>query len=420
MSNGLSLAAVTSTLRYVLERSLAVAHPGPVGSASVSTLRPDRLSGDELDGAPGLNIFLYQVTPNNAGSLADLPTRRSDGSLAARPTTALDLHYLLTGYGQDPSLDGQRLLGRAITALAVSPVLTRDVITAAVDAYSGDAETTFLSASNLAEQAELVKVTMIPLPLEELSRLWGVFQQTPYQLSVAYRATVVLLEADVPIRRALPVRTRSLTLDAAGPPRLDFLATDDGGPPRTGAALLLRGGGLRMAGAGPVTRVRVGPAMLEPTEASVTEVRVILDDTVPAGLHSCQVQLRTPAGPPAGPPQRVVAASNALPVEVRPTVTVGAVTADSVRLDFEPPLFSGQRAEVELGRLDAAAPPAPRHLVLALDPVPQDASPRTHVELDRADLPAEGRWLVRLQVDGVESLPTLVEDAYGTPELDLT
>ena len=67
MSNGLSLAAVTSTLRYVLERSLAVEHPGPVGSASVSTLRPDRLSGDVLDGAPGLNIFLYQVTPNNAG-----------------------------------------------------------------------------------------------------------------------------------------------------------------------------------------------------------------------------------------------------------------------------------------------------------------------------------------------------------------
>ena len=257
------------------------------------------------------------------------------------------------------------MLGRAITALALSPLLTRDVITAAVDAYSGDAETTFLGASNLAEQAELVKVTMIPLPLEELSRLWSVFQQTPYQLSVAYRATVVMLEADVPIRRALPVRTRSLTVDAAGPPRLNSLATEDGRPPRTGATLVLRGGGLRMAGAAPVTRVRIGSALLEPTEASVAEVRVILDNTVPAGLYSCQVQLRTSAGAPAGPPQRVVAASNALPVEVRPTVAVGAVTADSVRLDFEPPSFRVSGPRLNSGGSTRPCRRLPRRAILS-------------------------------------------------------
>ncbi len=423
MSNALALATVTSTLRYVLDRSLAIAHPGPVGSAGVTTLRPDRLSSDELAGAPGLNLFLYQVTPNNAGALADLPTRRSDGSLIVRPTAALDLHYLLTGYGEDASLDGQRLLGRAITALAASPVLTRDVIAAAIDAYDGDAETTFLAASNLADQAELVKVTMIPLSLEELARLWGVFQQTPYQLSVAYRATVVMLEADVPIRRALPVRARSLTVDAVGPPRLSSLASSDGGHLRTGSTLVASGGGLRMAAVAPVTRVRVGPAVLSPTQASPDEVQVVLDATVPAGLHSCQVQLCTAAGPPGGPPQRVITASNALPVEVRPTVTVGAVTAASVRLDVAPPLFGGQRAEVELSRLDAGPPPpAPagaRHLVLCLDPA-RDAPAQPQITLDRSDLPVDGRWLVRVQVDGVTSLPTLVGDAYGAPELDLT
>lgn len=423
MSNALAIAAVTSTIRYVLERSLAVTHPGPVGGAGVTTVRPDRLSSDDLAGSAGINVFLYQVTPNHAGNLTDLPTRRPDGSLVRRPVAALDLHYLLTGYGEDPSLDGQRLLGRAITALAATPVLTRDVVTAAVTAYEGDADTSFLAQADLGDERELVKLSATPLPLEELARLWSVFQQTPYQLSVVYTATVVVIEADVPTRTALPVLTRTVSVQAGGPPRLVAAAPApvDGGTPPTvteGTTLVLTGTALR--GGAPLTRVRVGGAVLEPEPGgSPAELRVVLTDAVPAGVQAVQVQLRTPAGPPGGPPERVRAASNALPVLVHPTVTPGAVGGGTITLAVAPPLRSGQRTTVLLDRLDAPGPPGQvRSLRIDVDPVPRGGPPRTEITVPRADVP-DGRWLVRVDVDGVESVPTLVGDAYGAPALEL-
>lgn len=428
MSNALAIATVTSTIRYVLDRALSVAHPGPVGGAGVTTLRPDRLTSDDVSGSPGLNVFLFQVTPNHAGNLTDLPTRREDGSLIRRPVAALDLHYLLTGYGEDASLDGQRLLGRAITALAATPVLTRDVITAAVDAYGPDTDTTFLAQADLADQRELVKLSPTPLPLEELSRLWSVFQQTPYQLSVVYTATVVLLEADVLTRSALPVRVRTVGVQAGGPPRLVSVSpvpAPDASPVvvTEGATLVVRGTGLRQAGAAPLTGVRVGPALLTP-EAGATpiELQVVLTDQVPAGVHAVQVQLRSVAQGPGGAPERVLASSNAVPLTVHPTVTVGAVTggpAGTVTLGVAPPLTGGQRATVRLDRLDTPPPPADvRTLLIDVDPVPRGAPAEAEVTIPRAEVP-DGRWLVRIEVDGVESVPSIVGDVYGAPALEL-
>lgn len=435
MSNALAIAAITSTLRYLLERSLSAPHPGPVGGAGVTTLRPDRLASDDLAGGSGINIFLFQVTPNHAGNLTDLPTRRDDGSLVRRPVAALDLHYLLTGYGDDVALDGQRLLGRAILALAVTPVLTRDVVAAAMDAYDGDADTAFLAASDLADQLELVKLSPTPLPLEDLSRLWGVFQQAPYQLSVVYTATVVLLEADVTTRTARPVRARSVAVQAGGPPRIESVSadpsTDPDGTPTVvtrGTTLAVRGTALRASGSAPLTRVRVGPVLLTPEPGgSPHELRVILTGDVPAGLHAVQVQHRSPAGGPGGPPERVVASSSTAPLVVRPTVSVGVVTpglGGTVTLDLDPPLLPGQRAAVSLARLDAPAPPSPpgpdvvHNLVVDVAPVPRDSPSRSSVTLARADVP-DGRWLVQVRVDGIDSVPTLVSGEYGAPALVL-
>ena len=433
MSNALAIAAVTSTLRYVLERALSAPHPGPVGGAAVTTLRPDQIASGEFAATAGLNLFLYQVTPNHAGNLTDLPTRNSDGTFIRRPVAALDLHYLLTGYGEDASLDGQRLLGRAITALAVSPVLTRDVIGAAVAAYETDAVTAFLASSDLADQLELVKLSATPLPLEELSRLWSVFQQTPYQLSVVYTATVVLLEAEVTTRRALPVRVRAITAQATGAPRLTSVepATDptlppDAPPPviSSGTVLVLRGSGLRQPGPAPLTRVRVGPVVLAPeVDSSPAELRVVLSDDVPAGLHAVQVQHRSEAGP-GGVPERVLATSSTVPVQVHPELSVGAVTGGpggTVTLTISPPLFPGQRAAVQFSRLDAPPPPPEviRNLVVDLAPVPRDGLPQSTVTIPRADIP-DGNWLVRIQVDGVESVVSLVGEVYGAPSVVLS
>ncbi len=48
----------------------------------VTTLRPDRFADADTveEAANGINVFLYQVTPNHAWNLTVLPTRRQDGA----------------------------------------------------------------------------------------------------------------------------------------------------------------------------------------------------------------------------------------------------------------------------------------------------------------------------------------------------
>ncbi len=215
MSNFLAIATATATLQQLLLESLGVDVPG----ADATTLRPDnaRLT---TPGNYGVNIYLYQTAPNAAWRNSDLPTRGASGRLRQRPKIALDLHYLLTFYGDEESLQPQRILGSVARTLHARPVLTGDMIQAAIDAAVSVDPGHFLSDSDLADAIERVKFTPVPLSLEELSKLWSVFFQTPYTLSMAYLGTVVMIEAEETPSLALPVRTPVIDVapELPGPP----------------------------------------------------------------------------------------------------------------------------------------------------------------------------------------------------------
>ena len=66
---------------------------------------------------------------------------------------------------------------------------------------------TNVAGSNLHEQIERVRITPHPLSLEEMSKMWTMFQ-TQYRISAAYEVSVVLIESTLPTRAALPVLTR--------------------------------------------------------------------------------------------------------------------------------------------------------------------------------------------------------------------
>ena len=349
MSNTLAVAAVTATLRYLLEQALGGSQPGPVGSARVTTLHPAKLAGgDDAELPKGINVFLYQVSPNPTWSLTDLPTRGADGTLVTRPQAALDLHYLISCTGDDAELDAARLLGRAALALAVNPVLTRDLVSAAMAHYADDVATMFLAQADLADQVELVKLAPATLSLEDLSRLWSVLG-TPYLLSLTYTATVVLIQAEVALQAALPVRERAVTVAPGAPPVIAGVSTDPaGGAVLSGTPLLVQGSGLL----GPGATVRIGPADLTPADgATPALLRVLVDDTVPAGVQALSVVHRSPAGPSGQPQSRVVARSAAVPVLVRPRLSAVTVSAGNARLTVSPPLFPGQRATLTLTAL---------------------------------------------------------------------
>ncbi len=185
MSNALAIAAVTEALVNRLTDHLGAAQ---VNNAQVTNVTPDQPTSLP---AAGINVFLYQVSPNNAMRNADLPTRSADGTTFLRkPQAALDLHYLLTFYGNDSFLEQQRLLGAATLALHANPTLAR------TDIHPVEISHGVFADSGLDSQSQLIRFFPVAFTLEELSKLWSFLFKIDYVLSTAYVASVVLIEQD--------------------------------------------------------------------------------------------------------------------------------------------------------------------------------------------------------------------------------
>ena len=192
MSNYLAVATTTAAIRYVLQE--AVADLG----ANVTTQRPDAPSEPTVARA---NVYLYQTSPNAQFRNQDLPTRDAAGRLLRRPVDAVDLHYLVTFYGEEAALMPQRLMGRALARLHAEAVLTRPLIDAAIQAETS----VDLSASDLAAQPVLVRFGSRPLSVDELNRLWSIFTHGHYNLSLALDASPLLLDEAWPPVVQVPV-----------------------------------------------------------------------------------------------------------------------------------------------------------------------------------------------------------------------
>ena len=190
MSNALAIAHVTQALALLIENNV-----GPEFGEAVK-VEPRKPPADPQLEQPTISVFLYQVTPNTSLRNNDLPTRASDGTLVKRPAAALDLHYVISAYGDERELVGQRLIGSVVRTLHEIPVLPHDVVEQA-------GERPYLAGSDLAEAAQRVRFTPTVMDVDETSKLWGMLYQTPYTLSVVYQATLVLIDG-----RQVPVAGR--------------------------------------------------------------------------------------------------------------------------------------------------------------------------------------------------------------------
>jgi hypothetical protein len=416
MSNFLAIATVTAALSQTLRAAIETDVPG----ASVTTLRPDTAGG----GIPAtrVNLYLYQVVPNAAWRNADLPTRQAGGQLAQRPQVALDLHYLLSFYGDEGQLEPQRLLGSVVRTLHARPVLTRQMVrnTIANPAFF------FLAASNLDEAIELVKFTPLSPSLEELSNLWSVFFQTAYTLSVAYQGTVVLIESEVTPRPTLPVRARNLYVVPFRRPIIEHVHAQAGAdqPIVIDSTLVIHGQGLR----GDLTSVRIGGGEITPSSADITDTEISLPlstllaspplsgAALRAGVQAVQVVHHLPMGTPPEPHRGVE--SNVAAMILRPTITVpvtvanvqgsgGAPRSADVTVQVQPPIGGSQRLLLLLHEAMAEAPAAYNFAVAA-----------RQTDVNAVTIPVSGvragDYLVRVQVDGAES-PLLVDTDPDSP-----
>jgi hypothetical protein len=387
MSNYLAIATVTAGLYQLL---LDPVRKAVGGAANIVFGRP-LAHDDDKDSSPRLNIYLYRVTPNAAFRNADLPTRRADGTLVKRPMAALDLHYLFTFHGKDDQFEPQLMLGTVASTLQAEPILLPSIIQSALGSFG------VLSASDLASQVERVRFTPTALSLEEFSKLWSAFFQVEYRLSMAYQASVVLIENDgITPQDGLPVQARNVYAIPFQQPVITRVI------PQTGAAqpilptstLVIQGSQLLADN----TVVRIGNLAAPPPYA-VTQNAITLP--VPSGLQAGLLGVQVIQQLMIGTPPKLHSGieSNVAPMVLHPVITPTSVSASQIKLTVNPTVQPGQKIKLLLNQI-TATPPAAAY-TFAVAPLTASSGSLT--------IPISGvtgggtDYFIRLAIDGAES-----------------
>jgi hypothetical protein len=401
-----AIAAVTATLLVFLEHELSA-----VVSGARVTARPLDRARTNIT-VPQLNLFLYETKPNPALRNQELPRGNgSEGAYPTRPALALTLHYLLTSFSDsDEDLASHRLLGKALQVLNDRPVI--------------DPAKLKLPGSELQHQLELVRLTPLDLSIEEISKLWTVFQ-TQYRVSAAYAASVVLIDPTLPSRSPLPVLNRGR--DHLGPEAVvgpgPFLArvapdVDRPGdtppnpdrppapvPARPGDRLLVSGGGFT----GGEVKVRFDhrllpqPVEVAPTGRATPSWHTVDLPNLPAGFTRVAVIVRRPDrdGVTTNP-----WTSQEMPLAVAPVITVSPTAAGAgainLHLTVKPAIIQGQPVTLLWGDEQI---PAPKSFA--------GGSTLTFAVRGKANT----TYTVRLRVDGVDSVPLTQPPPGGALQL---
>lgn len=391
MSNFLAIATATATLKHILLANVQNDVPG----ANVTTETPDNITNGTPD--PRVNIFLYQVTPNAAYRNMDLPTRRSSGQAVQRPQVALDLHYLITFYGNETTLEPQRLLGSVVRAIHAHPVLSRRDINDVIV----DPQYSFLTNSNLADEVELVKFTPTTITLEELSKLWSVFFQIPYTLSVTFQGTLVLIESEENTAPGLPVRERNFVVVPFESPVIEEIVSSEGvnAPIHSEGVILIQGKKLK----GQNTFIRIAGELVAPQTVKKNEITLQLNlpqivSNLRPGIQGVQVVHAIFEGPPPFGFESNVAA-----FVLRPSFDSDAVQYDSdtrtVSIIVKPVVGQRQRVLLVLSKIRENPDDPPETYTFPAPPREED----TNTISFPIDVNNNGEYLVRLQIDGAES-----------------
>lgn len=424
MSNAFAIGAVTAVIKNLLDNA-TVHEPlvTSVGSVKVTAISPDQIKLDATDYVR-INLFLYHVEPNAAWANAALPSRDVRGDRLVNAPLALNLYYLVSAYGKQ-DFEAEVLLGYAAQLLHEVPVLTRESIRKTFEA-AVPLPTLLekIATAKLADQIELVKITPVNMNAEEMSKLWAALQ-TPYRPSIAYVASVVLIEAGRPSRTPMPVLMRGdadrgvVTQPSLVPP---FPTLTNAVPPNKQPAILLAQT-LTLEGydlSGSNVQVRFEPPMLGTPivvaaagGSNATKILVSIPNAPadwPAGVwKAAAVVTRT------GEPART---SNTIAFALAPAIVTKIVGPDEVldtditrpagvltiKLKVRPQVLPQQKVSLIVGE---------RELV---------AEPRATKTADLTFLatgvnaPPPGEYAVRLRVDGIES--QLIDRSKKPPQFD--
>lgn len=400
MSNATAIAAVTATLQAILGTEITA--DSDLNDTTVTALPLDKARGTITSNQ--LNLFLYQILPNAAWRNMDMPTRVRPGESGMSPM-ALDLRYLITAFGRENDTSqpfDHHLLGKAMSVLYDHALLGPDEIKIA------------FPGSGLENQPDRVRITLQPLSLEDISKLWMGFA-TQYRVSVGYDVSVTLIDSTQPVKAALPVLGRNAqdkgwqSQANLNPP---FPALNSVTPPnqqtsaRLGDTLTLAGTNLDGTNTGvqfnhPLWTAPVEVAPIAGGTSSQLSVQIPNSPTVwPAGFYTLAVLVQRPG-------ETYRRTTNQLAFSLAPSVTITPATAPAGSVTYTatctPQVLVGQAVSLFLGDAEIAA---------------QAFTAQTGTLTFAATGVVVGSYYFRLRVDGVDSL--LVNRSVTPPIFDAT
>ncbi|MBX2998676.1 MAG: DUF4255 domain-containing protein [Caldilineaceae bacterium] len=141
----------------------------------------------------GVSIFLYRIYPN--GVHRTPPGRIGSDGRRQRPMLPLDLHFLITAWAKDASLQ-HAIAGWMMRILEDTPSLPPGLLNHRyAETFHPD---------------ESVEFTLTELTTEELFHIWEVIVSNAYQISVPYVASNVRIESMLTRSDGAPVQERVL------------------------------------------------------------------------------------------------------------------------------------------------------------------------------------------------------------------
>ena len=387
MSQSSAIASVSAALFHLLDNA----------GLKVTTLSPNNVNaGSDAQ----INLFLYGTEVAPAFRNAPMPGALPPGQ-PGPPPLALVLKYLITAYG-DNSIDFSvhKILGEAMLVLHDNAILSNIQISG----LNPDA--------GLPDQFEKIKITPLPLGLDDMSKLWNSFQ-TDYRVSAAYEVSVVLIESSKVIKTPLPVLKRgerdqgASVLSSASPDISGFRFPNQKPAANLGDMITLLGENL--SGEGVMVRFKhpklTSPIEMEPEEnSSEFELRVKIPDATepgvasdwPAGFYKVSLVNRLPDTP--------VWISNILSmplspeiITLNPTTIVASGGSTFVDTDCTPQVKLDQQVDLLFDGQALAAEP----FIIPLDP---DAPSSLQFPINNP-VARTTPYVLRLRVDGVDSIP---------------
>jgi hypothetical protein len=332
MSNALAISGVTAVLEYILNNVFSGLTSLFGGTVTVSSLAPDLVQASFTGGGTSVqnqvNIFLHQVTYNQGWRNEGFPSLGPDGKTPLQnPPLPLDLHYLLTAYGQfDWQAEG--LLGYALLQLHQFPVLARADITFALNNLTS-AHLPNLAAQlkfcGLADQIEMIKITPEKLGREEMAWLWTALK-ADYRPTFPLLVSVVLMQPQSNVSIALPVMLRQIQALPITPAQVISVQPPNNQPVALpGDSVIVTGEFLSGAGQVSLVNQRLGVlktvALTAPQVTNTTITFLVPNDppNFPAGIYSLSVQFFDSNG-------NVAQTTSGIPIAVAPAINLASVS----------------------------------------------------------------------------------------------